>query len=45
MCGTHCGRHFLTTDEKIEHLEKYKEWLEMETKGVDETITKLKKAS
>lgn len=45
MCGAHCGRHFLTAEEKIEHFEKYKEWLEMETKGVDEAITTLKKAS
>jgi hypothetical protein len=44
MHGCDCNRHFLTSEEKIEHLEKYKEWLEMETKGVDEAITKLKKA-
>ena len=40
-----CGRHFLTTEEKIEHLQQYKKWLDNESKGVEETITKLKKAS
>jgi hypothetical protein len=46
MCDPHhCGRNFFTKDEKIEMLEKYKEWLEKETKGVDETIENLKKAS
>jgi hypothetical protein len=44
MHGCHCNRHFLTAEEKIEHLKKYKEWLEMETKGVDEAIANLKKA-
>jgi hypothetical protein len=33
---------FLTKKEKIESLHKYKEWLENETKGVDEAIAKLK---
>jgi hypothetical protein len=41
----HCGRHFLTKEEKIERLEEYKNWLEHERKGVEETIEKLKKAS
>ena len=41
----HCGRHFLTKEEQIEHLEEYKKWLENEKKGVEETIEKLKKAS
>ena len=50
MCQEHethcgCGRHFLTTEEKIENLEKYKEWLDKESKGVEEEIEKLKKAS
>jgi hypothetical protein len=45
MQGCHCNRHFLTTDEKVEHLERYKEWLEMETKGVEEAIANLKKAN
>ncbi len=42
-CGPH-GRMFLTKEEKIEHLTKYKEWLQNETKGVDEAIAKLKEA-
>jgi hypothetical protein len=33
---------FLTKEEKINYLTKYKEWLENETKGVDEAIAKLK---
>jgi hypothetical protein len=33
---------FLTKEEKIAHLNKYKEWLENEAKGVDETIAELK---
>jgi len=33
---------FLTKEEKIDHLNKYKEWLENEAKGVDEAIAKLK---
>ena len=37
-------RMFLTKEEKIEHLTKYKEWLQNETKGVDEAIANLKKA-
>jgi hypothetical protein len=44
-CGgmTH-PRMFLTTNEKIVHLTKYKEWLQNEAKGVDEAIAKLKEA-
>jgi len=50
MCGHqmmycschHDGRHFLTKEEKIEKLEKYKEWLQNEKKGVEETIEELK---
>jgi hypothetical protein len=49
MCGTyyrgHGGRHFLTTEEKIERLEEYKSWLDNESKGVEEAIEQLKKAS
>ena len=41
----HEGRHFLTKEEKIEKLKEYKEWLDNESKGVSETISKLKKAS
>lgn len=46
MCGCegYDGRRFLTTEEKVEKLQKYQEWLESEAKGVQETITKLKKA-
>ena len=47
-CGTMCcgedGRRFLTNEEKIEKLGKYKEWLKSEAEGVDEAIQKLKKA-
>jgi hypothetical protein len=44
----HCmmyERNFITTEEKIEHLEEYKKSLENEIKGVDELIKKLNKAS
>ena len=44
-CHHACGRHFLTTDEKIEKLQKYKTWLENETKGVEEAIKKIKTKS
>jgi hypothetical protein len=39
----HHGRRFLTTEEKIERLKEYKEWLDNESKGVEEAISKLKK--
>lgn len=52
MCETisncddkYSGRNFLTKDEKIEKLKGYKEWLDSESKGVEETISKIKKAS
>jgi hypothetical protein len=45
MFRMYCGRQFLTKEEKIEHLEEYKKWLEQEAKGVEETIKELKKAS
>ncbi len=38
------GRRFLTNDEKREQLETYKKWLDSESKGVAEAISKLKKA-
>jgi len=38
------GRQFLTTEEKVAKLQKYKEWLENEAKGVDEAIARVKKA-
>jgi hypothetical protein len=45
-CGSQQeGRHFLTKEEKIAKLKEYKDWLDSESKGVDETISKLKKAS
>jgi hypothetical protein len=40
-----CRRHFLTTEEKIKHLQYYKKWLENETKGVQEVINKLEPTS
>jgi hypothetical protein len=40
-CGPH-GRHFLTSEEKIEKLEEYKQWLDSESAGVEEAIEKLK---
>jgi hypothetical protein len=33
----------LTSEEKIERLEEYKEWLESEAKGVSEAIAEIKK--
>jgi hypothetical protein len=49
MCGIHYhgqhGRHFLTTEEQIEKLKEYKNWLDNESKGVEEAIERLKKAS
>ena len=43
--GEYEGRRFLTKGEKVKRLEDYKEWLDSESKGVDEVISKLKKAS
>lgn len=37
-----CGRHFPTNEEKMEMLERYKEWLEKEAKGLQEQIDKMK---
>jgi hypothetical protein len=45
MYKMQCGRHFLTKEEKVQHLEEYKKWLELEAKGVEEMIKELKKAS
>ncbi len=48
MCGHHdmmYRRHFITKEEKIEHLKEYKKSLENEMKGVDELIERLKNAS
>ena len=47
-CGTYtcesefAGRSFLTKEEKIQKLEEYKEWLDSESKGVQEAIEKIK---
>ena len=41
-CFQHHGRRFLTKEEKIEKLTKYKNWLDNEGKGVEETITKIR---
>lgn len=38
-----CGRHFFTKEEKAEVLERYKDWLEKEAKGVQEMLDELKK--
>ncbi len=43
--GSYSGRHFLTKEEKIAKLNEYKEWLDNESKGVDEKIASLQKAS
>ena len=43
--GKYQGRRFLTTEEKIERLQEYKEWLDNESKGVEEAILKLQKTS
>jgi hypothetical protein len=43
-CGMHHPRMFLTKEERITHLNKYKEWLQNEAKGVDEAIAKLQQA-
>ena len=48
-CGTYtcesefAGRSFLTKEEKIQKLEEYKEWLDSESKGVQEAMEKIKK--
>ena len=45
-CGSeYSGRSFLTSEEKINKLEDYRKWLDNESKGVQESISKLKKAS
>ncbi|MBU0530389.1 MAG: hypothetical protein ABIH52_00885 [Candidatus Aenigmatarchaeota archaeon] len=36
-------RQFITKDEKIEMLKEYKEYLEKESKGVEERIKELEK--
>ena len=43
-CFQHYGRRFLTKEEKIKKLTEYKNWLDNESKGVQETITKIQSA-
>ena len=43
-CEETYGRSFLTKEEKMDRLKEYKEWLEKEAQGVQETIQKLKSA-
>lgn len=47
-CGNECneqsGRSFLTRGEKIAKLKDYKDWLDNESKGVEEAIVELNKA-
>ena len=41
-CSPHHRRNFLTKEEKIKKLTEYKNWLDNESKGVEESITELK---
>ena len=41
--GPMMGRHFISKEEKMEHIEMYREWLEKELKGVNEHIEDMKK--
>jgi hypothetical protein len=47
-CETNCcgseGRQFLTAEEKMEKLSIYKKWLQDEAMGVEEAISRIKKA-
>ena len=43
-CHGHQGRMFLTKEEKIKKLTEYKNLLDNESKGVEETISKLKES-
>ncbi len=38
-----CGRHFFTKEERAEVLDRYKEWLEKEAKGVEEALERIGK--
>lgn len=40
-CYSH-GRQFLTKEEQLKKLTEYKEWLDNESKGVNEVIEELK---
>ena len=44
-CGEYSKRNFLSKEEKIEKLKEYKDWLDAESKGVEEVIKDLKKAA
>lgn len=41
--GDICGRHFFTKEERAEVLQRYKGWLEKETKGVEEAMEGIEK--
>jgi hypothetical protein len=41
-CCTPHGRQFLTKEEKLKKLAEYKNWLDNESKGVEEAIAQLK---
>jgi hypothetical protein len=41
ICCFHHKRRFLTKEEKIAKLKEYKNWLDNESKGVEEKITEL----
>jgi hypothetical protein len=41
-CCTHHERQFLTKEEKLKKLTEYKNWLDNESKGVEEAIAQLK---
>ena len=38
-----CGRQFCTKEERAEVMERYKEWLEREAKGVGEALDRMNK--
>ena len=42
-CGSEEGRRFLTKEEKMQKLKKYKELLDSESEGVSERIAELNK--
>ena len=41
-CNTHGNRHFLTREEVIDNLEKYKQDLEKEIQGVEQKLQEIK---
>lgn len=38
-----CGRNFFSKEEKIEMMKRYKNWLDKESKGIEEAIEKMEK--